>query len=56
MQAERPAPARGGRFFINSEGLGSYHPDAAGYRAYVKAIFAAIRRFGSTEMHRASLA
>jgi lysophospholipase L1-like esterase len=29
--------------FINSEGLGAYHPNAAGYRAYAKAIFAAIR-------------
>ena len=29
--------------FINSEGLGAYHPNEAGYRAYAKAIFAAIR-------------
>jgi lysophospholipase L1-like esterase len=31
------------RPFINSDGLGAYHPNAAGYRAYAKAIFAAIR-------------
>jgi lysophospholipase L1-like esterase len=29
--------------FINSDGVGAYHPNAAGYRAYAKAIFAAIR-------------
>ncbi|MFL6181192.1 MAG: GDSL-type esterase/lipase family protein [Actinomycetes bacterium] len=29
--------------FINSEGVGAYHPNAAGYRAYAKVIFAAIR-------------
>jgi len=29
--------------FINSEGEGAYHPNAAGYRAYAKAIFAAVR-------------
>jgi lysophospholipase L1-like esterase len=29
--------------FINGEGVGAYHPNAAGYRAYAKAIFAAIR-------------
>jgi lysophospholipase L1-like esterase len=29
--------------FINAEGEGAYHPNAAGYRAYAKAIFAAIR-------------
>jgi lysophospholipase L1-like esterase len=29
--------------FINSEGIGAYHPNAAGYRAYAKAIFAAVR-------------
>ena len=29
--------------FINAEGVGAYHPNAAGYRAYAKAIFAAIR-------------
>jgi lysophospholipase L1-like esterase len=29
--------------FINSDGVGAYHPNAAGYRAYARAIFAAIR-------------
>jgi lysophospholipase L1-like esterase len=29
--------------FINSDGDDAYHPNAAGYRAYAKAIFAAIR-------------
>jgi lysophospholipase L1-like esterase len=29
--------------FINSDGLGAYHPNAAGYRAYAKAIFTAVR-------------
>jgi hypothetical protein len=29
--------------FINSDGAGAYHPNAAGYRAYAKAVFAAIR-------------
>ena len=29
--------------FINSDGVGAYHPNAAGYRAYAKAISAAIR-------------
>jgi lysophospholipase L1-like esterase len=29
--------------FINAEGEDAYHPNAAGYRAYAKAIFAAIR-------------
>jgi lysophospholipase L1-like esterase len=29
--------------FINAEGIGAYHPNAAGYRAYAKAMFAAIR-------------
>ena len=29
--------------FINSDGVGAYHPNAAGYRAYAKAIFAAVR-------------
>jgi lysophospholipase L1-like esterase len=29
--------------FINAEGVGAYHPNAAGYRAYAKATFAAIR-------------
>jgi hypothetical protein len=29
--------------FINSVGEGAYHPNAAGYRAYAKAIFAAVR-------------
>jgi lysophospholipase L1-like esterase len=29
--------------FINSDGVGAYHPNAAGYRAYAKTIFAAIR-------------
>ena len=29
--------------FINAEGEGAYHPNAAGYRTYAKAIFAAIR-------------
>ena len=29
--------------FINAEGPDAYHPNAAGYRAYTKAIFAAIR-------------
>jgi lysophospholipase L1-like esterase len=29
--------------FINSDGADAYHPNAAGYRAYAKAIFAAIR-------------
>jgi lysophospholipase L1-like esterase len=31
------------RPFINAEGVGAYHPNAAGYRAYAKAIFAAVR-------------
>lgn len=29
--------------YINSEGIGAYHPNAAGYRAYAKAIFTAIK-------------
>jgi hypothetical protein len=29
--------------FINAGGIGAYHPNAAGYRAYANAIFAAIR-------------
>ena len=29
--------------FINSQGEGAYHPNAAGYRAYADAIFAAVR-------------
>ena len=29
--------------FINAEGPDAYHPNAAGYRAYTKAIFAAIQ-------------
>jgi len=34
------------RPFINPDGLDAYHPNAAGYRAYAKAIFAAIRSAG----------
>ena len=33
----------GKKLFINSDGADAYHPNAAGYRAYAKAIFAAIR-------------
>jgi lysophospholipase L1-like esterase len=37
------APRGSKKPFINSDGVGAYHPNAAGYRAYAKAIFAAIR-------------
>ena len=32
--------------FIHADGEDAYHPTAAGYRAYAKAIFAAIRSAG----------
>jgi lysophospholipase L1-like esterase len=40
--------------FINSQGEGAYHPNAAGYRAYAKAIFAAIRSAGLDDKKQAA--
>ena len=39
--------------YINSEGIGAYHPNAAGYRAYAKAIFAAIKSVWKDEKQAA---
>ena len=39
--------------YINSEGLGAYHPNAAGYRAYAKAIFTEIKSVWKDEKQAA---
>jgi lysophospholipase L1-like esterase len=40
--------------FINSVGEGAYHPNADGYRAYAKAIFAAVRSAWSEDKKQAA--